>query len=729
MLKKIIGTILAVSVTAASLGVGSVSTSRANNGRQTEIVAIRSKYEKHYANSDGTRTAYVSTVPLHYFDGEKWADIDNSLELDENGFYVNKSNSFDVRLGEYLDRDSDNSLISINCGDCSIDITPAAVPSASNSSRETAKLIETDKESLSNESKELFSKLKSAVEYENAFGDLDLQVEVKPEDITEKVVIGENDEIPEVIQYLIRTDASASVDQETGSILFSDNNGTIVYETPEAFMYDSSSETEQVFLETELENCDDGYILSIYPDTNWLTNNDITYPVTLPLRINLYNNLPGYYISQITGKHTGTYSLTIGGNIGEKNEAYIYYPSSFNYADNYSITGVRLFAYFLKNNQSGNNVPLHVKMMMNSEPSSWENTDLSYELASSTIHDNGYGYYYFDLPSEMVYAWVNNEKTNGLIGKANNGVKIITSRANASRLYNIISDYDPTSAPFFTISYSSYSNEYYSCYTPDKYNAFGTSGIDNFQNRMNCYAYALQVYYNGTLSSGGAYYLKPGEFGISQPASLTYPASTYGSLSSFYDDFTTTIKNATTDYARRTICRNYMKFIEEEMSRDAAVLNFSITPLKSNYNAYNYVADNDFTLPATFDSDSERFIALTVYHYKKWNSFIGAYVQALDYHYYIRNGNGTCDDPAHGSNCSKWTHKMAQREVDDHCPYYSTISLCDENIGDYACSFSNCEYTPNEVRYYIIDKDVNVYGSAHGNGAYDSSTGTPYYGN
>lgn len=33
MLKKIIGTILAVSVTAASLGVGSVSTSRANNGR------------------------------------------------------------------------------------------------------------------------------------------------------------------------------------------------------------------------------------------------------------------------------------------------------------------------------------------------------------------------------------------------------------------------------------------------------------------------------------------------------------------------------------------------------------------------------------------------------------------------------------------------------------------------------------------------------------------------
>lgn len=695
MLKKIIGTILAVSVTAASLGVGSVSTSRANNGRQTEIVVLRSKYEKHYANSDGTRTAYVSTVPLHYFDGEKWSDIDNSLELDENGFYINKSNSFDVRLGEYLDRDSDNSLISISCGSHAIDITPVAVPSASNNSRETAKLIETDKESLPNESKELFSKLKSAVEYENAFGDLDLQVEVKPEDITEKVVIDENDEVPEVIQYLIRTDASASVDQETGSILFSDNNGTIVYETPEAFMYDSSSETEQVFLETELENCDDGYILSIYPDTNWLTNNDITYPVTLPLRINFYNYLPGYYISQITGKHTGTYSLTIGGNIGEKNEAYIYYPSSFNYADNYSITGVRLFTYFLKNNQSGNNVPLHVKMMMNSEPSSWENTDLSYELASSTIHDNGYGYYYFDLPSEMVYAWVNNEKTNGLIGKENNGVKIITSRANASRLYNIISDYDPTIAPFFTISYSSYSNEYYSSYTPDKYNAFGTSGIDNFQKRMNCYAYALQVYYNGTLSSGGAYYLKPGEFGISYNNQIT----NYSDLCGQYSNYSTPSVS-------------FMDFLEDRMEEDGLALGFTLDRI---------ITSSDFSLPTSFNENNERIIAMVV--------GASSWTGALDYHYYLRNGNGTCPN-GHGGTCSAWSHKLSNTTVSNESidqGYYSYDhpKLCDANINSYARQ-GNYSLSP-EIRYYIINQDCTIYNSYHGNGHYSSSTGTPYY--
>ena len=358
-------------------------------------------------------------------------------------------------------------------------------------------------------------------------------------------------------------------------------------------------------------------------------------------------------------------------------------------------------------------------------PNSWETTDTSYQTSSRNIAQNFYGYTYFPIGKDVIYSWLNYEKTSGIAGLCQNGIKLMTIRNVDSRYFYMWSSRIPTDTPYLTISYTTDSN-YTLTYQPEKYNQIN-SNIRNFQNRMNCYAYALQVYCNGTLNSGSNYYLKPGEFGISQPTSITYPANTYGALSNFYTDFDTSINNATNDYARRVICRNYMKFIEEEMSRDAAVLNFSITPLKNNYNAYNYVVDNDFVLPVNFNQDSERIIALTAYHYQKWNPVYYEYSRKLDYHYYLRNGNGTCDDPTHSSTCSKWTHKVSYNAVTDCCDSDSSKYLCDGNIGDYACSLSNCAYTPNEVRYYTINKDVNLYNSAHGYGAYSSSTGTPYY--
>ena len=63
-----------------------------------EVILMRSEYEKHYDNGDGTYTAYIDTVPLHYYDNGEWLDIHNTLVQDEYGNYTNKNNAMKITL-------------------------------------------------------------------------------------------------------------------------------------------------------------------------------------------------------------------------------------------------------------------------------------------------------------------------------------------------------------------------------------------------------------------------------------------------------------------------------------------------------------------------------------------------------------------------------------------------------------------------------------------------------
>ena len=76
-----------------------------------EVVSMRSEYEKHYDNGDGTYTAYIDTVPLHYYENGEWLDIDNTLIQDESGNYINKSNSMKVTLSPETSISSINTIV------------------------------------------------------------------------------------------------------------------------------------------------------------------------------------------------------------------------------------------------------------------------------------------------------------------------------------------------------------------------------------------------------------------------------------------------------------------------------------------------------------------------------------------------------------------------------------------------------------------------------------------
>ena len=98
MKKRIILIIASLSVFTFSTS-GFFADSLSANGKEAvEIMSLRSEFGKQFDNGDGTITSYVNSVPIHYLDDGEWKEIDNTLIPDENGYYTNKANSFNVSL-------------------------------------------------------------------------------------------------------------------------------------------------------------------------------------------------------------------------------------------------------------------------------------------------------------------------------------------------------------------------------------------------------------------------------------------------------------------------------------------------------------------------------------------------------------------------------------------------------------------------------------------------------
>ena len=146
-------------------------------------------------------------------------------------------------------------------------------------------------------------------------------------------------------------------------------------------------------------------------------------------------------------------------------------------------------------------------------------------------------------------------------------------------------------------------------------------------------------------------------------------------LTSYY----TTLRNYYADSPSNynfNLSSDRRKFVEERMKEDAKALNFSIS---LPFDAKN----GKFVLPSNFNPSSERIIAMTT----------AMHFGDCEYHFYVRNGNGTCLN-GHGGNCSMWSHKPSLGEITNKAFSDNNIILCDENIAEYVDDNNNSsEYT------------------------------------
>lgn len=372
-----------------------------------EVVSMRSEYEKHYDNGDGTYTAYIDTVPLHYYENGEWLDIDNTLIQDESGNYINKSNSMKVTLSPETSISSintivkksndSNQMVSIDYNGYSlswslIDTTISdkktvikdkpivmsknvmdieaenlktantqtdiadekiyPVISISVSEQEyVEKKIGSNK--LNAKISESVNKLNSSVAYNSIYESVDCKVDIQPNSVKETIIIENPDNLIEEYSYFIKSDGLVAELCEDNSVIFS-NDGNSIFTIPAPFMFDSSENAENNYnVSVSVEEYNDGYLYTIIPNNEWLLDESRVYPVMIDPEVTTsdYNNISSYYNSE-----ANPYSvfrdiyLKIGNETSNGYQSYVFLPNSFsNYGDYAIIKDAKFNLYFLPN--------------------------------------------------------------------------------------------------------------------------------------------------------------------------------------------------------------------------------------------------------------------------------------------------------------------------------------------------------------------------------------------
>ena len=677
-----------------------------------EIVSKRSEYEKYFDNGDGTVTAIINTVPLHYLDNGEWLEIDNTLTLNESGNYINKSNSMNVTLSpitcaksvsdidnkQMMEIESDGYSMAWDFVNNSYQTTISnnlLTPISQISVNDDKKVNNISDNAKSNEiTTKSLNKLESDVTYSSIYKSVDIDIAINSSSVNETIILNDHNSLPEKFTYYIEAkDLNAKI-YEDNSIHFINVEGIEIFNIPVMFMYDSSEEPENNYnVGIDIEGYKDGYLLTIIPDKNWLLSDEINYPVMITHQVCKYTHVNSSYVSENDpDTNFVNDSLLVGGKSGFCNSAFLSIPDTFaGLGKNSDIIEASCNIFFSSNDHIGHNPNIHVGMM-NYLPDklTWNTTrnDSVYTpFYTIKIPEYSLGYYNIDITS-IAHNWLNYAQTNALAGAGSPtyGIKLSTLGGSNDRTLYAYSSRSSVHAPYFEIKYTS-EPTYTFGFSPYKYNKKGTT--NNFQNRMNCYSYALQTYYAGELSQGEYYKLYPGEIGLSQTSSsYKYSISTFKQLADSYKSFNN--------------INDYLNFTEEQMKKDAGELGYTID---------KFEVESTFQLPISFDPNSERIIAL-----------VGGYASysGYDYHFYVRNGNGTCPD--HGGTCSIWSHKPGNSTVKSES-IDSMTTLCDENI--YVKSQEGIYYT--NPRFYTITLDASLYNLCYMNGHDDNSTGTPYY--
>lgn len=634
-----------------------------------EIISKRSEYEKHFDNGNGTTTAFIYTAPLHYYENGEWKEIDNSLVLDESGNYVNKSNSMKVKFSPETSvksiNSSQNNTVNIDKNGYSISWDMVDLNSNSSRSNNHSKIkikdddkahsIKLGNKNLNKKAEALVDNLDSTISYDSIYNNVDLDIDVEPSSVKETIIINSPDSVQEQFTYFIKADNLKASLMEDGSISFHPSNGETVFSIPPAFMFDSSENAENNYdIETSIEKYKNGYLLTLIPDSDWINDENRVYPIMIDPTVSMGGDPIKHSTYVYEGTPNDTYAnsyLKIGGSKsnGTRSEAFIFPQQMYLGLSNATeILDVECSIEILAISNNTYAPDVYVELLTDPTSTlSWNETrDLnSVSCAEFSISENNpAGEYSIDV-TNLFQIWFNYYKTNGVVGAPFYGFKL-RQKDDETETILAFSSRVARYAPYYRMTYRT-NQSYVLDYAPAKYNNIGS--IQNFQNRMNCYAYALQTYYNGELGNNNFYALRAGEFGLGYNTSGdSYIINTYDDLKNNYTSFNQDFKNIVIDihheiygyyeqnlnYIKNNVNNNvdfqtkitsFSNFIQEQMEKDSRALNFDMERINIG---------TAFSLPDNFNENNERIIAMITYYAAE-----SMYEGIADHHFYLRNGN------------------------------------------------------------------------------------------
>ena len=211
-----------------------------------EINDKRTQNSKTYKKSDGSYCTYLSSSVLHYFDGEEWRDINNTITPDGNGAYKNVSNSFEIKFPETLKEN--NSIDVLKDGH--------AISFVINGGDSDKKAdIQNPKETADISS--LQDKSDSSVSYKNVLKNTDIQYSVNGNVVKENIIIKSKKAVEKTYSYTVSTDLSIEKNND-GSLIFKDAEGNNVFKIPSPVMYDNDKNSSSKIAVTLEKICSVG---------------------------------------------------------------------------------------------------------------------------------------------------------------------------------------------------------------------------------------------------------------------------------------------------------------------------------------------------------------------------------------------------------------------------------------------------------------------------------------
>lgn len=283
-----------------------------------ELVKKRTANSKLFLLEDGTLMQQQFSVPVHYKDGEDYKEIDNTLNVvaseDDGLYYVNKANSFNVKLFDNIDNDK---AISIENNNLSIDFIindrkqeklnqSKAILSADNTSEQistdVAKIVGTDAVDYAElKTKEPIQPRagETSLTYKKVFDGVDLEYFVNSLGLKENIIV--NKRLPDYIfSFTVITNGLQLTLEDGGNITAYNEDGEAIFIIPAPNMTDNNGVySEEVYYELT-KNEEDNYLLSVIADTDWFNDSARAFPVKIdpivyPIEKQNANGLTLYY--------------------------------------------------------------------------------------------------------------------------------------------------------------------------------------------------------------------------------------------------------------------------------------------------------------------------------------------------------------------------------------------------------------------------------------------------
>lgn len=430
----------------------------------------RSAYEKHFVCSDGSYIAATYPEQVCYLNEEGvWQEIDNSLNK-INGRYENKNSDIKVSFAE---KANDSKIIELSNGKHNLawNLDFSQINDLYSLKEKVLNMFYTKKinykkinETTKNDTI-VANNIESHVTYENLYSNtVDVQYTVLPGRIKENIILNEKTYLPSYNMNISCEGLTAKIDEEN-SVEFYDANSELQYEIQTPYMFDDIYELSYD-IEIELQETDSGYMITFYPNQEWLNSDERVYPITIDPTVKTGTNKVNFSDTYIYQGSTASSSraleerLRVG--IYNDKKYRVFWKTSVlpTLPSNAYITTASFFLKFPDATTTSRNFSIYkVESAWESSTITWsQSANLSYSRLQSNISRNTNSQAITFNVTTAVKSWYND-------GDDNNGFMIrYTDEDFTNPDYNLLYSSDNTTStsymPYLSISYATNKTSY-----------------------------------------------------------------------------------------------------------------------------------------------------------------------------------------------------------------------------------------------------------------------------